>query len=102
MNKRKNKSGVFTGGAPSTLLSSNSPETTNVGSGELLFFENLVWLTSEEARVYLRLSSRAALRQLVYRGVLPRPGKIGRSYRFKRTDLDDFIESSRLLKKRRY
>lgn len=65
-----------------------------------MFFDNLVWLTSEEARVYLRLSSREALRQLIYRGVILRPARIGRSYRFKKVDLDNWLESSRFLKRR--
>lgn len=57
------------------------------------FFENLIWLTSEEATDYLRLPSPEALRQLVYRGVLKKPGRLGRLLRFKKKDLDQHLES---------
>lgn len=84
-----------------TLLSSRELACKNVSYSKV-FFENLVWLTSEEARIYLRLSSKEALRQLVYRGVLVQPYRIGRSIRFKKSELDTFIESSRLQKRRRF
>lgn len=73
-----------------------SPENS---SPDNVFFDNLVWLTTEEARIYLRLSSKEALRQLVYRGVVRTPYKLGRNNRFKRSDLDSFLETSRLRKR---
>lgn len=57
-----------------------------------LLFENLIWLNSNEAAQYLRVSPEA-LRVLVYRGVV-KPYKLGRRNRFKREDLDKLIESS--------
>ena len=57
------------------------------------FFENLKWLTSREAVVYLRLSSVGALRNLVYRRKIPFV-KLGRNLRFNREALDRFLEFS--------
>jgi excisionase family DNA binding protein len=57
------------------------------------FFENLKWLTSREAVVYLRLPSVGALRNLVYRRQVPFT-KLGRSLRFDREALDRFLDSS--------
>lgn len=57
------------------------------------FFENLKWLTSREAVMYLRLPSTGALRNLVYRRKIPFT-KLGRSLRFDREALDRFLESS--------
>ena len=57
------------------------------------FFENLKWLTSREAVVYLRLPSVGALRNLVYQRKIPY-AKLGRSLRFDRVALDRFLESS--------
>ena len=58
-----------------------------------LIFENLKWLTSREAVMYLRLPSAGALRNLVYRRKIPFC-KLGRSLRFDREALDRFLESS--------
>lgn len=56
------------------------------------FFENLKWLNSEEAVMYLRLPSVGALRNLVYRRQIPFT-KLGRSLRFDREELDRFLGS---------
>lgn len=65
------------------------------GNGNLsLIFENLIWLTSKEASIYLRLPSVGALRVMVCKRQIPFH-KLGRSLRFKRSELDRFIESSR-------
>lgn len=56
-------------------------------------FENLKWLTSREAVVYLRLPSEGALRNLVYRRRVPFV-RLGRRLRFEREALDRFLESS--------
>ncbi len=65
------------------------------GNGSLgLIFENLIWLTSKEASIYLRLPSVGALRVMVCKRQIPFH-KLGRSLRFKRSELDRFIESSR-------
>lgn len=58
-----------------------------------LIFENLTWLTSDEAAVYLRLRSVGALRVLVCRGQIPFR-KLGRRLRFKKVELDRFLEGS--------
>lgn len=63
---------------------------TNDSKGQL--FENLIWLNSNEAAQYLRVSPKA-LRVWVCRGVII-PYKLGRLNRFKRKDLDRLIESS--------
>jgi len=58
------------------------------------FFENLTWLTSNEAADYLRLPSVGALRVLVCKRRLPFH-KLGRSLRFKRVELDRLLEASK-------
>ena len=99
MKNNENKGGNASSGDRPTLLPLEQLDRKN-GSYENMFFDNLVWLTTEEARIYLRLPSKEALRQLIYRGVLNRPCKLGRSYRFKKSELDMHIESSRLHKRR--
>lgn len=64
-----------------------------------VLFENLKWLTSREAVEYLRLPSLGALRQLVYRRRVPFT-KLGKNLRFNREDLDQFLESSAIPKRR--
>src|SRR4051812_8230933 len=54
-------------------------------------FENLTWLTSNEAADYLRLPSVGALRVLVCKRRIPFH-KLGRSLRFKRVELDRLLE----------
>lgn len=56
------------------------------------FFENLIWLSTEEAARLLRRSSHA-LRQLVYKGKI-RPRKYGGRLYFKRSELNELIETS--------
>jgi excisionase family DNA binding protein len=63
------------------------------GTGKI--FENLTWLTSNEAAEYLRLPSVGALRVLVWKRQLPFH-KLGRSLRFKRAELDRLLEVSRI------
>lgn len=55
-------------------------------------FDNLIWLTTEEAARFLRKSSHA-LRQMVYKGII-HPRKFhGRLY-FKRSELHEQVDSS--------
>ncbi|PIR33310.1 MAG: hypothetical protein COV37_16755 [Bdellovibrio sp. CG11_big_fil_rev_8_21_14_0_20_39_38] len=51
-----------------------------------------MWLSTEEAARLLRRSSHA-LRQLVYKGKI-RPRKFGGRLYFKRSELDELIETS--------
>ncbi len=69
-------------------------ENTNKVSleSEVMFFENLVWMTSAEAAKYLR-KSYGALRVMVCRGYI-RPRKFRRRWYFKRYELDQLIENS--------
>ena len=69
--------------SPSPLLEKSSQ----------LLFENLKWLTSDEAVVYLRLPSVSALRALVHRRRIPF-AKLGRSLRFNKEQLDEFLVAS--------
>ena len=57
-----------------------------------VFFDNLVWLTTEEAAQYLRKSANA-VRLLVYRGAL-RARKFRRRLYFKKDELCALIETS--------
>lgn len=67
------------------------PEAENSeNSGPI--FENLVWMTSEEAAAYLRKSA-GALRTAVYRGHI-RPRKFHRRLYFNRRELDRLINAS--------
>jgi len=62
--------------------------------GSTLLFENLTWLTSNEAAQYLRLPSVGALRVLVCKRRVPFH-KLGRNLRFKKAELDRMMEASR-------
>lgn len=56
------------------------------------FFENLIWLNSNEAAEYLRISPEN-LRVMVYRGYI-KPYKLRNRNRFKRSELDRLLEAS--------
>lgn len=57
-----------------------------------MIFENLIWLTTEEAAVYLRKSADA-VRHLVYRGDL-KARKFKRRLYFRRDELDELLDLS--------
>ena len=57
-----------------------------------MLFDNLIWLTTEEAARLLRKSSHA-LRQLVYKGKIHPRKFAGRLY-FKKSELYDLIDTS--------
>ena len=65
-------------------------------SGELnkarSLFENLIWLTTDEAATFLRKSSHA-LRQMTYKGKI-RPRKFGGRLYFKKAELNDLVDTS--------
>ncbi len=60
------------------------------------FFENLKWLNAKEAAQYLRLGSVGVLRNMVSERKIPFY-KLGRSLRFKVSDLDKLLESTKTL-----
>lgn len=68
-------------------------------SGETLFFENCIWLSTEEAAVYLRKFTKdgkpsvGAIRNMVYRGQIRFRKFCSRLY-FKRAELDYMLETS--------
>ncbi len=74
-------------------LKSTNDKNAVIDNNGQMFFENLKWLTSSEATVYLRIPSLNALRQLVYRRKIPFY-KIGRKLLFNKAELDLFIKSS--------
>lgn len=55
-------------------------------------FDNLIWLTTEEAAVYLRKSTHA-IRQMVYKGKIMARKFNGRLY-FKKAELHALIDTS--------
>lgn len=55
-------------------------------------FDNLIWLNSKEAAEYLRISE-SNLRVKVSRGEVPVHGRLGRSLRFRRDEIDKLLET---------
>ncbi|PIQ68543.1 MAG: hypothetical protein COV91_03380 [Candidatus Taylorbacteria bacterium CG11_big_fil_rev_8_21_14_0_20_46_11] len=66
----------------------------NKERGEQEFFDNLIWLRSEDAAKYLR-TSVGQIRNMVYRGQLKARKFRNRLY-FKRRELDNLLETSRM------
>lgn len=65
----------FSGGQPSELL-----------------FNNLIWLTTDEAAEFLRMSSHA-LRQVVYKGKV-KARKFNGRLLFKKSELHELVDTS--------
>ncbi len=63
------------------------------GINKCQIFNILIWMTTKEAAVYLRLSE-SALRTLIHRYPRIPRYKLGNSLRFKREELDKLLESS--------
>ena len=61
-------------------------------SPSTMLFNNLIWLTTDEAAFFLRKSTHA-LRQMVYKGKVRARKFSGRLY-FKKDDLHSLIETS--------
>lgn len=57
--------------------------------------DDSTWLTAEEATAYLKLSSVCSLRNFVYEKRVPYY-KLGRLLRFKVSELDQLIESTKI------
>lgn len=68
--------------------------TNDGNSSHHLFFENLIWLTTKEASVYLRRSVNA-IHTLVSRRKI-RARKFSNRLYFKKDELDYLIETSQL------
>lgn len=67
----------------------NSAEPT---SGKAMLFDNLIWLTTEEAAGFLRKSNHA-LRQMLYKGQISARKVHGRLY-FKKSELNELVDTS--------
>jgi excisionase family DNA binding protein len=67
---------------------------SKISDADLVIFEKLIWLTTEEAAQYLRKSPNA-IRILVFRKIL-RARKFRRRLYFRKAELDLVIESSQL------
>lgn len=74
------------------IISIQGENISERNSSSNLFFDNLIWLSTEEAAEYLRVSI-GSIKNLVYRGVL-KPRKLGRLNRFKREEIDRLLETS--------
>lgn len=64
-------------------------------NGSVMFFNNLIWMNSEEAAFYLR-KTVGALRTAVCRGQITAK-KFQRRLYFKRKDLDSLLENSQTI-----
>lgn len=64
-------------------------------SGSMKFFNNLIWMNSEEAAFYLRMTV-GALRTAVCRGQI-KAKKFQRRLYFKRKDLDSLLENAQTI-----
>lgn len=84
-------SDVYTGGIDLKL--EGPPRVNKCARCSELIFENLTWLTSDEAAAYLRLPTVGALRVLVCKRKLPFH-KLGRRLRFRKSELDQFLDAS--------
>lgn len=64
-------------------------------NGSMKFFNNLIWMNSEEAAFYLRMTV-GALRTAVCRGQI-KAKKFQRRLYFKRKDLDSLLENAQTI-----
>jgi len=64
-------------------------------SGSMKFFNNLIWMNSEEAAFYLRMTV-GALRTAVCRGQI-KARKFQRRLYFKRKELDSLLENAQAI-----
>jgi excisionase family DNA binding protein len=80
------------------LKISRDEELNHITSEQISSLKSRKWLTAEEAAEYLRLPSVGMVRYLVCERRIPFY-KLGRSLRFKASDLDSVIESSRVLRR---
>ncbi|MCB0390969.1 MAG: helix-turn-helix domain-containing protein [Bdellovibrionales bacterium] len=60
-----------------------------------LLFDNFIWLTTKEAAEYLR-TSPGQMRKWVYQGRVNAYKLLGKSLRFKKSELDHLIQGGRV------
>ena len=75
---------------PTTQLYNSSAVGRN--NSPALLFDNLIWLTTEEAAGFLRKSNHA-LRQMLYKGQVSARKVHGRLY-FKKSELNELVDTS--------
>lgn len=75
--------------ATKASYTANAEETLEASA---TLFNNLIWLTTEEAAEFLRKSSHA-LRQMLYKGKISARKVHGRLY-FKKSELHELIDTS--------
>ena len=78
-------------GYNSNSSSYNKPVDQPDGRSTMLF-DNLIWLTTEEAARFLRKSNHA-LRQMLYKGQISARKVHGRLY-FKKSELHELVDTS--------
>jgi excisionase family DNA binding protein len=61
---------------------------------DLLIFENFIWLNTKEAAEYLRTTPKQ-LRKWVYQGKIKAYKLLGKSLRFKKSELDLLFRGGR-------
>jgi excisionase family DNA binding protein len=71
----------------------NHLEKKDLPGYEKGLFDNLIWLNTKEAAEFLRVSPNS-LRIMVCRGEIP-SYKLGKRLRFKKSELDELLESSK-------
>jgi excisionase family DNA binding protein len=73
--------------SPSGLRLCESSGSHTVEKNSQLFIENFIWLNTKEAAGYLRTSPKQ-VRKWVYQGKIKVYKLLGKSLRFKKTELD--------------
>ena len=76
-----------------TYFASENDYNKNEQTDAQPLFDNLVWLTTDEARQFLRKKSDHAVRQMLYKGKIRARKFNGRLY-FNRAELHKIIDSS--------
>lgn len=76
------------------MLSTNNPNNINAGLNIMSSNEQAPFMTAEEVSHLLGLK-KSTIYALVKRGELP-AYQFGKSVKFKRSDLDEYIERSRI------
>lgn len=80
---------------PDYILNKKGYTDSVDSSGSMKFFNNLIWMNSEEAAFYLRMTV-GALRTAVCRGQI-KAKKFQRRLYFKRKDLDFLLDNAQTI-----